>query len=1253
MSKVLQIDYTDTPNPKYNSTFHAKRKNYLVQGIYKTTHIFLFVFIFILSPKSIFSDEEHFIEIQVNQAGRNQIISDDYVGELPYYFNGNTQVFSERKYFNFESTGVTLRLVWLSTQLTSFSKMFKDLTNISVVHIHYMFKPKNNINLSQMLEGCINLVNIWFCTDLGELPAVISTKRMFYNCVSLPSFSFRKLYFDYKSYYFDVRHDTTTNTTINRTVYEYNEFDMSQMFYNCRKLKTVDTGEGDLNYKNVSNMREMFYNCISLTSVDLQNFVSNKVIDMFKMFYNCKNLESIGGSFKKLGVSDATQMFYNCIKLKSLNFYPYYAANEINMNQMFYNCNKVETITLRIDHYYYGYKFVPIDMDFMFYNCYDLKSLTIDHMNTAKTKVMSYMFYNCKNLEYLSLLTTWTNDKVVNMRGVFQNCESIVSLDLSGFYTPKVQIMWDMFKGCSNLRNLIVSNFDTSRVTDMQSMFNGCSNLISLDISNFKTRSVQYMNKMFQNCVNLQSLNFRQITSDSLGTMHRMFYHCNNLKYLNIYSLIEDIQSIEEILEGTPTNFELCIEDERKIPNIFNILKNKVNFKRDCSKNCYGNNNRMYDSVAKQCCATSFYNGRCYAQCPGKTNKNTTESIACYDFDCDYYYSYDQHSCWNSVPDGYYENGNQTVDKCDPNCKTCIERATKCTSCDNSLNSINRFLYLSKCISSCDYSYSNENGINECFCYDRKCKYCSEESMEYGLCVTCNTGYFQKSDENFDNGFVNCYKDPEGYYFDSGIYKPCYPSCKKCDFTGNKTYHYCTSCNSKNPYPVPMEDNERYMNCYPNCTFNFYINDTYDQICLTKTGCTDVAPLYYDKTKLCDKKCNKKHKNLFRSSCFEFCPLESAQFSNATGHYCKSVCPFERPFELVKEQICVDSCTIMERYYKLCVTNYEGEKAPIVQNMLMLDVKSDIIDSFNANFITKYSNVVFDDKNIIYEITSTKCEYHDPRTTIIDLKECEPMLKEYYGIRENEPLYILKIDADVAGKEGATIEYEVYYPFNGKNLNQLDLSICEGVEITIGYPMDISGENLDLYDRNSGFYNDICYPYTNENGTDVILEDRQKEFAENNRSLCEENCEFLGNDDTTGRVECSCEIKFGLSLISEIKIDKDKLYQFMDITNIANFNVMKCIKLLFSKEGMLTNIGFYTTFPLLIAYFVCIVYFNKKEYKLIIKQIEEIVLAKKGLIRQEKKKKKKVKPHIFKTYVVDKDIKLEGNKNDNINNEIE
>jgi surface protein len=41
------------------------------------------------------------------------------------------------------------------------------------------------------------------------------------------------------------------------------------------------------------------------------------------------------------------------------------------------------------------------------------------------------------------------NTNVKNMRGLFQNCEAIVSLDLTNFFTPNVEIMWDMFNGCN------------------------------------------------------------------------------------------------------------------------------------------------------------------------------------------------------------------------------------------------------------------------------------------------------------------------------------------------------------------------------------------------------------------------------------------------------------------------------------------------------------------------------------------------------------------------------------------------------------------------------------------------------------------------------------------------------------------------------------------------------------------------------------------------------------------------------------
>ena len=464
----------------------------------------------------------------------------------------------------------------------------------------------------------------------------------------------------------------------------------------------------------------------------------------------------------------------------------------------------------------------------------------------------------------------------------------------------------------------------------------------------------------------------------------------------------------------------------------------------------------------------------------------------------------------------------RTIDKCDNNCKTCINRATKCLTC----NDDKPYLYLSKCLDSCDNNnFFDENGIKKCFCYEKKCKYCSEESMQLNLCESCNEGYYPKIDENFINNFTNCYKDPEKYYLNSSleVYIPCYPSCKYCDLKGNDKNHYCISCNSKNSYPILMKDdsNYTYFNCYPICIHNFYFDENNNYKCLEDRGCPSYAPLLIDKTKQCVKECNLKNKYMFRNTCFEECPKDSKNYTNNTGFYCISDCPFERPFEILPEQICVSSCTIMERYNGLCITNYEGNRTADIQNMILLDIKSDIIDTFDYSFITRDKNLIYKEKNIIYEITSTQCQYHEKGVSIINLGECESILKEFYCIEENEPLYILKFDAHIEGSKMPEVEYETYYPIDGTNLKLLDLSFCEGKLITIGFPKDISNKNMDLYNKNSGFYNDICYTYTNENGTDVTLQDRQKEFTSNNRSLCEENCEIAGYDESTKIFKCT------------------------------------------------------------------------------------------------------------------------------------
>ena len=50
------------------------------------------------------------------------------------------------------------------------------------------------------------------------------------------------------------------------------------------------------------------------------------------------------------------------------------------------------------------------------------------------------------------------------------------------------------------------------------------------------------------------------------------------------------------------------------------------------------------------------------------------------------------------------------------------------------------------------------------------------------------------------------------------------------------------------------------------------------------------------------------------------------------------------PFEMVQQQICVSSCTIMERYLQLCITNYFGERNNEVQKKILENIKEDILD---------------------------------------------------------------------------------------------------------------------------------------------------------------------------------------------------------------------------------------------------------------------------------------------------------------------
>jgi len=151
----------------------------------------------------------------------------------------------------------------------------------------------------------------------------------------------------------------------------------------------------------------------------------------------------------------------------------------------------------------------------------------------------------------------------------------------------------------------------------------------------------------------------------------------------------------------------------------------------------------------------------------------------------------------------------------------------------------------------------------------------------------------------------------------------------------------------------------------------------------------------------------------------------------------------------------------------------------------------------------------------------------------------------------------------------------------------------------------------------------LCSKVTTDSGTDITLTDRKNEFVENNMTLCEEDCDLADYDYDSEKVKCSCKIKIKLPLIDEIKFDKKKLYDsFIDIKNIANFNLMKCYKEVLTKDCIKKNYGLFV-FEFINSFF----YINKIKTNNIRKN--SMLETKKGKLNKNKNKKRNKKKNPF------------------------
>ena len=124
-------------------------------------------------------------------------------------------------------------------------------------------------------------------------------------------------------------------------------------------------------------------------------------------------------------------------------------------------------------------------------------------------------------------------------------------------------------------------------------------------------------------------------------------------------------------------------------------------------------------------------------------------------------------------------------------------------------------------------------------------------------------------------------------------------------------------------------------------------------------------------------------------------------------------------------------------------------------------------------------------------------------------------------------------------------------------------------------------------------------------------------------SLCEKNCKYNGYEKDTKNAQCGCTIKAQQLVISNVINQNDLLYydNFTDQPLSTNIITMKCYYTLFTKDGILKNIGSYLLLFTIILFVVSGILFYKCGYPLLENDMTSLINEKKKKKRSHSKEK--------------------------------
>ena len=705
-----------------------------------------------------------------------------------------------------------------------------------------------------------------------------------------------------------------------------------------------------------------------------------------------------------------------------------------------------------------------------------------------------------------------------------------------------------------------------NKLTTSAQMFNGLTNLKEIDLSKCDFSEVTTMYAMFNGCINLEKINFGNIITSKVNNMNESFHHCKKIKSIDVSKF--DTSAVITFRRM----FGYCESLEYLDASNFNTSKVEDMF--DMFGYCYNLltiNVSSFDTSHVKNMQGMFY--KCHKlKYLDLSNFDVSSSITIANLclECNSLVFVNIKSLKITT---------QVLFVFSFNIKYCVDDIT-------TKNKIMGSNLDSNCSDICfkkNIKIDNETNI----CVEK----CSDNKIEFNsICYTKCPNYLYQI---LINSSKTCSETiPKNFYYDSTneIYKQCFNTCESCYGQGDDINNNCLKC--KNGFSFINESLSNNSNCYKICDYYYYFDDNKRHFCTKNNSC----PENYNKLIIKKNKCINKCKND---------DLYKYEYNN----------------------ICYDKCpngTITNELIFMCYNETNKENDKIISNFQNQIMNGDI-DNILNNITESREDYIQKDDDIIYQITTSENQQNNNKSNIstINLGDCETRLKGIYGINETIPLIIFKIDYFSSDTLIPIIAYEIYHPINK---SKLDLKYCEDILIKLNIPVSIDEKNLFKYDPNSDYYTDTCYSYTTENGTDIILSDRKKEFSNNNLSLCENNCNYAGYSQESKQSHCDCNVKNKIDSISEIVNNNNKLSNvFINDGGSSSSNIIliKCSKTLFSKNGLLYNISSYILLFIITFFLISMLTFMKCGYYYLKLKIDNILKKKQNLKTQQKNKIKR------------------------------